>query len=266
MNPADHLCIDGVDIEYRRIGAHAKATNRPVLVLLHEGLGCVAMWKDFPHELAAATGLDVFAYSRQGYGRSAPRPAPWPLDYMQKEARRFLPAVLAAAGIDESILIGHSDGASIALIHAGAPAPGPGARIRGLVALAPHVFVEDISITSIEAARKAYENTDLRARLARYHGRNVDDAFRGWNGAWLHEDFRNWNIEACLPAIACPVLVVQGEDDPYGTTAQVDAVVRGVGGPVRACLIPDCRHSPHLDQPHAALREITGFIRAMVPD
>jgi pimeloyl-ACP methyl ester carboxylesterase len=265
MSPGDALSVGGVKLEHARLGAGG-AKERPVLVLLHEGLGCVAMWKDFPQKLAVATGLDVFAYSRQGYGGSDPRPAPWPLDYMHDEAMRMLPGVLAAAGIEEAILIGHSDGASIALIHAGSPAAGQGTRIRALVAMAPHVFVEDISIASIKAARTAYDTTGLRARLERYHGRNVDDAFRGWNGAWLHEDFGSWNIEAFLPSISCPVLVLQGEDDPYGTPAQVEAVASGVGGQVRSCLIPDCRHSPHLDQPRTTVRALADFIRTMVPD
>jgi pimeloyl-ACP methyl ester carboxylesterase len=176
---------------------------------------------------------------------------------MHREALEALPALRAARGLDDPVLVGHSDGASIALIHAGA-----GHKVRGIVAMAPHVFVEDVTITSIEAARTAWRETDLRVRLQRYHD-DVDGAFRGWNDAWLDPAFRAWNIERFLPAIACPVLAIQGRDDEYGTMAQLDAIERGVTGPFRRLELDACRHSPHRDQPAATLAAIADFVAGL---
>jgi pimeloyl-ACP methyl ester carboxylesterase len=229
----------------------------PALVFLHEGLGSVAMWRDFPGRVAAATGRRTLVYSRAGYGRSAPLTAPRRPDYMHREALEALPALRTARGLADPVLIGHSDGASIALIHAGA-----GHRVSGIVAMAPHVFVEDVTIRSIEAAREAWRTTDLRARLQRYHD-DVDGAFRGWNDAWLDPAFRDWNIETYLSTIACPVLAIQGRDDEYGTMAQLDAIERQVRGPVRRLELDNCRHSPHRDQPEATLAAITGFVASI---
>lgn len=231
----------------------------PTLVFLHEGLGCVAMWRDFPAALAAATGCGALVYSRLGYGGSDPVPLPRPLRYMHDEGLVELPRVLDAAGVTSAFLVGHSDGGSIALVHASTPGASP--RVRGLLLEAPHVFCEDCSVRSIERARDEYERGDLRARLARHHGDNVDGAFWGWNRAWLDPGFRAWNIEEYLPAIAAPALVIQGEGDPYGTLAQVDAIEAGSGGQVERLILDRCGHSPHREQPERTLAQMADFIR-----
>ncbi|HEX3136302.1 MAG TPA: alpha/beta hydrolase, partial [Casimicrobiaceae bacterium] len=224
------------------------AKSAPTLVFLHEGLGSVALWKDFPARVAEATGCPVLVYSRAGYGRSSPAVLPRVPNYMHVEALTVLPALLDRLGIADPVLVGHSDGASIALLHAGS-----GSRpVRALVALAPHVFVEDMSIASIDEVRRQYETTDLREKLARRHA-DPDAAFRGWNDVWLAPAFRSWNIEACLPGVRCPLLLIQGRDDEYGSAAQLDAIERQVGGKVARIELADCRHSPHRDQPEATL-------------
>ncbi len=255
------LIVDGVSLEYAWV--HPTRNRHLALVLLHEGLGCVSMWRDFPDRLAAATGCGALVYSRQGYGRSDPVPLPRPVSYMHDEAFGALHGVLEQAGIAQAVLVGHSDGASIAAIHAGGLQD---KRIRGLVLMAPHFFVEDCSIESIEAARAAYEQGDLRARLERHHGDNVDCAFRGWNGAWLNPDFREWNIEEYLPDIRAPVLVIQGEDDEYGTVAQVDAVRVKCGGETETLMLPGCGHSPQRDRPDETLEAIAGFVARLGPE
>ncbi len=230
----------------------------PTLVFLHEGLGSIAMWRDFPRRVADATALPALVYSRAGYGRSTRLVSARTPRYMHEEASIVLPALLDNLGVPNPILIGHSDGAAIALIHAGA-----GIRpVRAVVAMAPHVFVEAVSITSIEKARRAYANSDLRARLGRYHD-DVDSAFLGWNDIWLSPAFRDWNIEACLPDIACPLLLVQGRDDEYGTLAQLDAIDRQVSGRVERLVLDDCGHSPQRDQPQATLAAIAGFVATL---
>ncbi|MEQ9199782.1 MAG: alpha/beta fold hydrolase, partial [Rhodospirillales bacterium] len=198
--------IGGHRIEYRWIGL--QQIDHPVLVFLHEGLGCAGLWRDIPDVIAAATGCSALVYSRPGYGNSGPADLPRPARFMHDEALDMLPAVLDHFSIRHAILIGHSDGGSIALIHAGSDLAGD--RIRGVVTLAAHVFNEEACRRGIEAARKAYEETDLRDRLARYHGDNVDIAFRGWNDVWLSDGFRDWNIEDILPDIHVPLLVIQG--------------------------------------------------------
>ena len=233
----------------------------PTLVFLHEGLGCVSLWRDFPARLARATGCGALVYSRAGYGRSDPAPLPRPVRFMHEEGLRVLPEVLDAAGVRDAVLVGHSDGASIALVHAGSGAAG---RVRALVLEAPHVFVEDVSVASIAAMGEAYRDTDLRARLARHHGENVDRAFYGWNGVWLDPEFRAWSIEEFLPRISVPVLVVQGEADEYGTPAQVEAVRRGAAGPVEAVILPGVGHSPHRDAPEATLAAMTRFVASVL--
>jgi pimeloyl-ACP methyl ester carboxylesterase len=236
------------------------AKSAPTLVFLHEGLGSVALWKDFPARVADATGCPVLVYSRAGYGRSSPAALPRATDYMHVEALTVLPALLDRLGIADPVLVGHSDGASIALLHAGS-----GRRpVRALVALAPHVFVEDMSIESIAEVRRQYDTTDLRERLARRHA-DPDAAFRGWNDIWLAPAFRSWNIEACLPGVRCPLLMIQGRDDEYGSAAQLDAIERQVGGKVARIELADCRHSPHRDQPEATLAAIADFVVTMTP-
>jgi pimeloyl-ACP methyl ester carboxylesterase len=244
--------ICGHRLEYERIAAGPPA--RPALVFLHEGLGSIAMWRDFPGRVAHAAGCDAVVYSRYGYGRSEPLAGDRGVRYMHDEALIALPGLLDALGLARPVLVGHSDGASIALIQAGA-----GDReLTGVVAMAPHVLVEDVSVTSIAAARVAYQTSDLRDRLARYHA-DVDSAFWGWNRIWLAPAFRDWNIEEYLPRIGCPVLAIQGEDDEYGTMEQL----RRIGARVpdaELVALADCRHSPHRDQPEATLEAIVRFV------
>lgn len=219
------------------------------LVFLHEGLGSIAQWRDTPAEIARLTDRPALVYSREGYGHSSPIHLPRPLTYMHDEART-IPAV------EDPVLVGHSDGASIAIIAAGEGLVHP----RALVLIAPHVFVEDISVSSIAAAREAYEHGDLRARLAKYHD-DVDGAFWGWNRAWLDPAFRAWNLEAYLPKITAPVLVVQGTGDQYGTLAQVEAIERQLAGPVETMLVAGAGHSPFRDQPALVHAGIAAFVR-----
>jgi len=247
----DFLAIDGVRLEVRRI-AGSKAG--PTLVFLHEGLGSVGLWRDFPDKVAAATGLPALLYSRRGYGRSDPRAGSYAPDFMHREALDVLPKLLAEEGIERPLLIGHSDGASIALIHASRH------PVAGVVVLAPHVFVEAISVAAIAKAADAARDTDLLQRLGRYHER-PDHAFWGWNDIWLLPAFRDWTIEDVLPAIQAPVLAIQGVDDEYGTMAQIDAIEAGVRAPFERLDLANCRHSPHRDQEQAVLRALADFVR-----
>ncbi len=239
----------------------AHQENRPALVFLHEGLGSVAMWRDFPARVAHATGCQTLVYSRYGYGQSDPLTAPRETDYMHREAEQTLPELLAALELDRPVLIGHSDGASIALIHAGSAGCGLCRPVAGVIALAPHVFVEDISIRSIEAAKVTYTTSDMAQKLARYH-RDAESTFWGWNDIWLSPEFRAWNIETYLPRITCPLLAIQGVDDEYGTTRQLDAIVAATGD-ADLLLLADCRHSAHKDQPEAVLKAILEFLDAL---
>lgn len=254
QSQGDFLSVGGARLECRRIAGDPAL---PTIVLLHEGLGSVGMWRDFPDKLAAATGAPVFLYSRAGYGKSSPSPLPWPTRYMHREALEVLPRVLDAAGIRDCVLLGHSDGGSIALIYAGGAAH-PG--LKGVVTMAAHVFNEEVCVKSIAMARDAYAATDLRQRLARYHGDNVDNAFRGWNDVWLSPEFWHWNIEEYLPRIAVPVLAIQGQNDEYGTERQVDAIVRQVKGRAEKLMLPQCKHSPHRDQTQAVIDAMKGFL------
>lgn len=254
----DFLTLDGIRLEYRWIGA--PRAGQPVLVFLHEGLGSVSLWRDFPDKVAAACGLPAFVYSRQGYGGSSPVPLPRPMNYLEREARDVLGRVLDAAGIADAILIGHSDGGTIALVHAALDC---GRRVRGVAALAPHSFVEDLCVAAIAEVRPLYAGT-LRPKLERHHGANVDCAFYGWNDTWLDPRFKAMDFRPLLPRIAVPVVVIQGEDDEYASRAQVDVVAEGVGGPVRALLLAPCGHSPQRDQEGAviaALSELVATVR-----
>jgi pimeloyl-ACP methyl ester carboxylesterase len=244
-----------VEVRGRRLEVQtiAGSASRPTLVLLHEGLGSISSWREFPSQLAAATGNPIVAYSRYGYGNSDVLEAPFGVDYMHREALEALPELLGKLGIAAPILVGHSDGASIALIHAGARD-----RLRGLVALAPHVFVEDISVQSIAEAKVAFETTDLPEKLGRHHA-DPRRTFYAWNDIWLHPDFRRWNIESFLPAITCPVLAIQGYDDAYGTMAQLDAIATQVAGPCEVVGLADCGHRVHRDQPEQAVAAIARF-------
>ena len=234
------------------------ADSPVTLLFLHEGLGSAKQWRDFPKRVGEGAALTALAYSRLGYGGSEQVTLPRPLDYMQQEAKVFLPALLDELGLASVILVGHSDGGSIALVHAALDAAGH-KRVKGVVLEAPHVLVEDVAVASIADAREAFETGDLRTKLAKHHGANVDVAFRGWNDAWLDPAFRAWNIEEYLPRIEVPVLVIQGEDDPYGTRAQVDAIARQVRGPVEVLMLPRCGHAPHRDQPEATASAMISF-------
>lgn len=249
--------VQGRNLEVLRIPG---SVQLPELVFLHEGLGSASHWKDFPALVAASTGCPVTVYSRYGSGDSDLLTEPRPVCYMHDEALDTLPELLATLHIENPILIGHSDGASIAIIYAGAHD-----RLRGAILLAPHVFVEELSVRSITEAKVSFESTDLPERLGRYH-RDPARTFWGWNNIWLHPDFRSWNIEEYLPRTTCPMLVIQGLDDQYGTMAQVEAIHRQSRGSVEILELDNCRHSPQRDQPEATLEAITNFVREIVSE
>ncbi|MDX1529653.1 MAG: alpha/beta hydrolase [Gammaproteobacteria bacterium] len=249
------LDVAGSSLEYRLLGPPPETA--PTIVMLHEGLGSVSMWRDFPERLLQATGLGVFAYSRKGYGRSSACQLPRPLSYMHDEALDVLPGVLESIGFRRGILLGHSDGASIAAIYAGGR---DDPRVRGLILMAPHFFTEDEGIESIARIKADFHTTDLRRRLYKYHGDNVDGAFRGWNDAWLDPEFRRWDIREFLKNICVPVLILQGEEDEYGSEKQIDAARVRCGASVETVLLPRCAHAPHKDQPQRTLDEILSFV------
>jgi pimeloyl-ACP methyl ester carboxylesterase len=232
------------------------SAGRPPLVFLHEGLGSVELWRDFPDRVAAATGCGALIYSRWGHGGSDPLGEPRGVDFMHREALEVLPEALADRGIENPILIGHSDGGSIALIYAGS-----GRSVRGLILEAPHVFVEDCTVERIAEAGELFKSSDLRTKLARYHA-DVNGAFWGWNAIWLRPEFRVWNIEEYLPSITCPTLVIQGQEDEYGTWAQVEAIEREIGGPLTTLRLTHCGHTPHVDQAEATLEAMVKGIVA----
>ena len=251
-----HLTAGGHRLEYRIVEPRGpQSRQRTMIVLLHEGLGSVAMWKDFPDALVARTGHPLLVYSRHGHGQSAQLTQPRHVDYMHDEATTVLPELLLQLEVRDPLLIGHSDGASIAIIHAGS-----GNAVGGLVLMAPHVFVEQVSIDAIAEAQRAFETTDLAVKLARYHS-HPESMFRGWNDIWLNPEFRDWNIESFLPAIPSPILAVQGENDPYGTLAQVNAIEQSAGGPVKKLVFSDCGHSPHIDCREGTIDVIDTFVR-----
>jgi pimeloyl-ACP methyl ester carboxylesterase len=243
----------GRRLEYRVIAGNE---SKPTLLFMHHGLGCVSTWRDVPDVIAARTGCRAVLYSRWGHGASEPSARPRGVRFMHDEAQRVLPELLDALKIDNPILIGHSDGASIALIHAG----GHVRPVRALVLLAPHVFVEDCSVASIANIRQRYQATNLRERLWRHHGDNVDGAFHGWTDVWLDPAFREWNIEHYLGGIGVPTLIVQGEDDEYGTARQAEAVAAQVKGEVEVMMLPQCGHAPHRDQREIVVQRLVAFI------
>lgn len=249
------VVVDGKHLE---VVSYAGPGDRPTIVMLHEGLGSVSMWRDFPVGVAKATGCTVVAYSRYGHGKSdrlAEKRLP---NFMHHEAEVVLPVLLDELGIEQPILFGHSDGGSMCLIYAAAA----GANPRALILEAPHVFVEELTVSSISNIRNVYCTTNLPQRLGRYHD-NVEEMFWGWNDIWLDPKFRGWNIEDALGSIACPVLVIQGEDDEYGTLAQVEAIRRRLQS-AQTLVLPDCRHSPHRDQPQAVLASVAKFVSGLV--
>jgi pimeloyl-ACP methyl ester carboxylesterase len=260
MTPTDQgfLELGRTRLEYRMIGP--RPDTAATLVLLHEGLGCVAGWGSFAHELAAATGAGVFSYSRVGYGNSSPASLPRPLSFMHEEALDVLPRVLDAIGFRRGLLVGHSDGASIAAIYAGSIQDH---RVRGLVLMAPHFFTEDMGIAEIARTRTAFETGPLRAKLARWHA-DPENAFQAWCGPWLDPEFRKWDLTEELAHIRVPILIVQGEDDQYGTVRQIEVAQQECYCPVDVALLPKTRHAPHREAPEATLRASSEFVNRLL--
>jgi pimeloyl-ACP methyl ester carboxylesterase len=249
------LPFDGREVDIEYVWLNGDLHDRPTMVFLHEGLGSVSMWRDFPQRVCDRLGVRGLVYSRPGYGRSTPRPdgERWRPDFMHRQAHEVLPALLGELKVTRPWLLGHSDGGSIALLHASRH------ECAGVIVLAPHIVVEDISVKSIAEAREAYLSTDLRERLGRHHD-NPDSAFWGWNDIWLDPAFRSWDIAQDIRTLVCPVLAVQGVDDEYGTLEQIHGIARVVPQ-TRLLEIPNCRHSPHKDQPQILLDACEHFHR-----
>jgi pimeloyl-ACP methyl ester carboxylesterase len=259
----NRLMVGGAEIEYDDRPARPGLEPGPTLIFLHEGLGSANLWRSFPETVAARTGLRTVTWSRHGYGASDVLERKRGVRYMHDEALHVLPDLMAGLELGPSFLIGHSDGASIALIHAGGVA-GAGPAVLGVVALAPHVFVEDRAVESIESTRYQYLAGDLRARLDRHHA-HTEEAFWGWNDLWLSPEFRSWSIEEYLPAITCPVLLVQCRDEEYGTLEQLDRIERGVKGRTSRLALPTGGHSPHLSHPQEVAGAVAGFVASVWP-
>jgi pimeloyl-ACP methyl ester carboxylesterase len=253
LSPTGFLRIGASDLEYRMIGP--QPADAPTIVMLHEGLGSADLWGEFPQALQAATGAGIFLYSRAGYGASTPAKLPRPVDYMHIEALDVLPKLLDQIGFRRGLLLGHSDGASIAAIYAGSHQDH---RVEGVAMIAPHFVVEDISVASIARIKTAYETTELKTKLARWH-KDVDNAFYGWNGAWLNPAFRNWDISEYLAYIRVPVAILQGVDDEYGTMRQVEIAKEECYCPVDVTVIPGAGHAPHREAPGATFDAISEF-------
>ena len=251
--PDNRLSIDGTNLEYACWGP--PPDRAPTLVLLHEGLGSVALWKDLPERLSALTGFGVLVYSRAGYGASDPVDLPRPLDYMTREATEVLGKVLDAVGVRHCVLMGHSDGGTIAAIYAGSVSD---MRVRGLILIAPHFFTEPSGLEAIRAAGEAFEGGGLRERLARYHG-DVDVAFRGWHGAWTDPGFEDWNVADVIDHWRIPALAIQGREDPYGTLAQIAEIESRIYSPIETLVVEGCGHAPHVEQPDVVLPVIVEF-------
>ena len=247
------LEFDGLRLEYRMAGPRPQ--DAPTLILLHEGLGSAGMWGDFPEKLTAATGCGVFAWSRVGYGQSSPAKLPRKLDFMHVEAREILPRLLDAIGFREGLLVGHSDGASIAAIYGGAVQDH---RVRGLVLMAPHFIVEDVTINSIREIRQAFDTTDVRQRFQRWHA-DADATVRGWTDVWMKNDFKTWDLSEELAYIRVPILIIQGEHDHYGTERQIEIAREECYCPVDVLLIPGIQHVPHREAPEVTLKAIADF-------
>ena len=254
LSDSGFLDIGAQRLEYRMIGPRPEAA--PTLVMLHQGLGCVGMWEDFPEKIQAATGAGVFVYSREGYGQSSPVTLPRPLSFMHQEAQQTLPQILDTIGFQRGLLVGHSDGASIAAIYGGSHQDH---RVGGLVLIAPHFIVEDATIAAIAAMRKAYDLTDLRARLGRWHA-DADATVHGWSDVWLKGDFRKWDLTEFLAYIRVPVLIVQGEDDQYGTVRQIEIAQQECYCPVEVALLPGAMHVPQREAPEVTLQVVSDFI------
>lgn len=252
----DFVSVEGSRLEYSWHGlapAHA-----PTLVFLHEGLGCVSRWRSFPADLCNRLECGALVYSRCGHGRSDALNGPRDVTFMHEEATAVLPQLLDIFEIRRPILVGHSEGASIALIYAGS-----GGDPFGLILEAPHVFVEESTVTRIAEMRDQYRSTDLRTKLARHHGTNVDTLFQYWTDVWLRPDFRQWNIEAYLPDVKCHTLVIQGKQDDYGTDRQVNTIVAVLGGRCEGIMLDDCGHAPHIDQRETVEDLMVRFVRGL---
>jgi pimeloyl-ACP methyl ester carboxylesterase len=245
-------------LEYRMAGP--RPHDAPTLILLHEGLGSAAMWGDFPEKLSAATGCGVFAWSRVGYGNSSPAKLPRALDFMHVEAEEILPRLLDAIGFRQGLLIGHSDGASIAAIYGGSVQDH---RVRGLVLMAPHFIVEDVTIASIREIRQAFDTTDVRPRFQRWHA-DANATVRGWTDVWMKNDFKSWDISDVLAYIRVPILIIQGEHDHYGTERQIEIAREECTCPVDVLLIPSIQHVPHREAPETTLAAIAGFCQRLL--
>jgi pimeloyl-ACP methyl ester carboxylesterase len=259
LAPSGFLSISNANLEYRLLGP--SPDQAPTLVLLHEGLGSAALWGDFPEQLQSATGLGVFVYSRAGYGASSPVELPRPLDYMQREALDVLPKLLDAIGFQRGLIVGHSDGASIAAVHAGGVEDH---RVDGVVLIAPHFIVEDMGLKAIAETKVSFETTNLRDKLARWH-KDVDNAFDGWSGAWLDPKFRSWDISDFLAYIRVPVAIIQGADDQYGSLRQVEIAREECYCPVEVTILAGTGHSPHRGAPGATLNAISQLAKAVLP-
>lgn len=238
-------------------------SKKPVLVFLHEGLGCVEMWKDFPETVSRKTRCPALVFSRPGYGQSSPNPLPWKINFMHHQALKLMPALIQQAAISQFILIGHSDGGSISLIFAGSPGIQERTRLKGVITLAAHVFCEKITADAIRQAKTAYENGTLKKGLEKYHGKNCDNAFYGWNGVWLNPKFMLWNIEKYLHKIEVPLLAIQGKQDQYGTARQLERLRKGVHH-MKPVMLENCQHSPHTEQKEKSLAAMTQFINTIV--
>jgi pimeloyl-ACP methyl ester carboxylesterase len=258
LSSTGFLPLGSSNLEYRMLGP--TPDQAPTIVMLHEGLGAASLWGDFPEQLQAATGAGILLYSRAGYGASTPAKRPRPLDYMQTEAIDVLPKLLDSIGFKRGLLLGHSDGASIAAIYAGSHQDH---RVQGIALIAPHFVVEDISVRSIAEIKQAFETTDLKAKLARWH-KDVDNAFYGWNDAWLDPAFRAWDISEVLAYIRVPVAVVQGADDRYGTIRQIEIAQQECYCPVDVTVLPGVGHSPHREAAVATLETIAEFASAVL--
>ncbi len=253
------LKINGQNLECQWIGERPPRDSL-MLVFLHEGLGCIRLWKDFPAWLCKKTGLPGFMFSRAGYGNSDPGPLPRKINFLHQEALCVLPQVLAAAGIRDHIIIGHSDGGSIGIIYAGSPKAG---HLRGLITEAAHVFCEPVTTIGLKATRKAYFEKGLKEKLERYHGKNTETAFQGWNQTWLRPRFAQWwNIEKYLKRIFVPVMAIQGRQDPYATLAQLDAM-KSRTPDCRIEIIEACCHTPHFEKREDVLELMAGFVEAI---
>ncbi len=259
------LYADRQRLRGQRLDMASATPQAPTLVFLHEGLGSIAQWKTFPAALCKATGCPGFLYERRGYGIGAPPPDPdshqWPLDYLEQEVR-ILDDILEQCQVEHPVLIGHSDGGTIALLYAAAHSE----KLRGVITEAAHIFVEDVTVKGIQRVVQIYEDTDLKNKLSRYHGQRTDLVFRRWADRWLDPLFRSWNVEKYLAAVTCPLLVIQGREDEYATLAQVDGIRNGVSGPVEACIVEECMHVPHLQATQKVLKVMTRFIASLAPD